>query len=667
MTDKNYKLIISMNVLNHLGMSLYSNTPAVLSEVIANAWDADATEVNIDYSEENNESVITISDNGYGMDYNDIQDKYLHVGYSKREEHPVTHEGRKPMGRKGIGKLSVFSIAKKISVCTKKEGKEGEAFELDSDDIEQYIKNHENTQNKENQYQISALPFDSDIERGTIIKITRFKRNLTQNTFKGLKKRIARRFSVIGDKHNFNVILDGEKITVADREYFHKARFLFQYGDDDFSQYCKKLDKSDDGEKLCFRRNCQFDKIGKENEQEQYSVKGWIAIAHHSNDLDGGPQEDDNLNNITLVVRGKVAQEDILYEHRLGGMITKYIYGEIHADFLDTEEIDIATSSRQKIIEDDPRYKSLKAFIGSELKYIWKETNKLKDKKSLQTAILFSPHIEEWFNQLQSDSLKAKAMEMLAVIDKSGADDKNKKELYANTVIAFEKMKMRNTMEKLDSITEDNATALLTFFNDIDDIEAAYYHEIVEERLKIINQLNNKTIENVLESNLRDYIYDHLWLLDPAWERTTENASMEKRINLKLSDNNSQQLRTDIRYRIAQREHVIIELKRFERRLPKTEIEEQVKKYKKAVEQEIKMTNTKDLPVTAICIVGKLPTGWDNQVTRKLDEDSLAHYNIRIMTYQEMIDNADSVYSEFLKAYKKISNLAELIEKIRKN
>ena len=68
---KEYILTISMNVLNHLGLNLYSNTAAVLSEVVANAWDADATEVRIDYSEET--GTITITDNGCGMDYEDVQ------------------------------------------------------------------------------------------------------------------------------------------------------------------------------------------------------------------------------------------------------------------------------------------------------------------------------------------------------------------------------------------------------------------------------------------------------------------------------------------------------------------------------------------------------------------------------------------------------------------
>ena len=44
MSDVNprYYMTISLNVLNHMGLNLYSNTPSVLAEVIANSWDADA-------------------------------------------------------------------------------------------------------------------------------------------------------------------------------------------------------------------------------------------------------------------------------------------------------------------------------------------------------------------------------------------------------------------------------------------------------------------------------------------------------------------------------------------------------------------------------------------------------------------------------------------------
>ena len=50
MADNNspkYQMTLSLNVLNHLGLGLYSNIPAVLSEAVANAWDADAENVSI--------------------------------------------------------------------------------------------------------------------------------------------------------------------------------------------------------------------------------------------------------------------------------------------------------------------------------------------------------------------------------------------------------------------------------------------------------------------------------------------------------------------------------------------------------------------------------------------------------------------------------------------
>lgn len=108
-----YRMTISMNVLNHLGLYLYSNTPAVLSEVIANAWDADAKTVRVDFDLD--AKTITITDDGHGMSQQDINDKYLYVGFEKRASRALTPAGRPPMGRKGIGKLSLFSIANEFA------------------------------------------------------------------------------------------------------------------------------------------------------------------------------------------------------------------------------------------------------------------------------------------------------------------------------------------------------------------------------------------------------------------------------------------------------------------------------------------------------------------------------------------------------------------------
>ena len=108
-----FEMTVDLNVLEHLGINLYSNIAAVLTEAVANAWDADASSVQIRV-DPNNEW-IEIEDDGIGMSVEDLNGKYLRVGYRRRDEDAEhgckTAKGRPVMGRKGLGKLSLFSIA----------------------------------------------------------------------------------------------------------------------------------------------------------------------------------------------------------------------------------------------------------------------------------------------------------------------------------------------------------------------------------------------------------------------------------------------------------------------------------------------------------------------------------------------------------------------------
>ncbi len=665
MTERRYVMRLSLNVLNHMGLYLYSNTPAVVAEAIANAWDADATEVDVDLDAV--AMTITVRDDGEGMNLGDINDKFLYVGYRKRRKDGdafLTPAGRKPMGRKGIGKLSLFAIANRISVYTRKEGREPESFLMDARQIRDAIEAEDPSTAKD--YAPEPIPFDRDIPtKGTIIHIEDLKQaRVTQATFAGLKQRIARRFSILED---FMIRVNGEEVTFEDRDYFHKARFIFQYGKD-YASRCRNLDRDvETGQPMKYERAHLFDGSGAVNQQGEYPIDGWIAIARRSNDLDG-QGGDDNLNKIAVVVRGKVAQEDILQEFRLGGMITKYMFGEIIADFLDEDDKeDIATSSRQSIAVDDPRYLALKAFLGAELRHIWTETNKLKDKRGLQNALADNPPLEEWYEDLPS-KLKPRAMRIFAEIDKANIDEDRKRDFYANGVLAFERLKMDASLDILDTIDESNVEAFLSFLAEIDAIEAANYREIVNERLKVIRKLSESVVEDVRERVLQEYIFDHLWLLDPAWERATEYATMEQRIQAALPDDPDKtvNLRTDIRYRRIAAGHVILELKRGSRRLAKTEIEEQLRKYMAAARDELKKDpDQSGLPMDGVCILGQLPYRWEDPEERRLDEDSLRPHRIRIMTYSELINNAESAYAKFLAATESTKKLSILLDRVR--
>ena len=674
--DTRYEMGISLRVLDHLGLNLYSNTPAVIAEAIANAWDADATRVEITIDHDAN--TITVADNGCGMELADVNSRYLLVGYRRRDKQgPVTPGGRKPMGRKGIGKLSLFSIANKIFVYTKKDECGPEAFLMDAHKIRVTVGEQEDAARdsgdfKTPRYYPEPVDFEPDRlleESGTTVMITDLKKQLTQSSVIGLRKRVARRFGLRAD--DFEISVNGNPVGFSDRDYFSKARFIFQYGSYDYSALCSNLEQAEDSqESSVITRRSRFGVDGAQDESGPYEISGWIAIAKRSNDLDDrAGDQDDNLNKITILMRGRVAQEDILQEYRLGGMITKYIFGEIHADFLDDDEDDdIATTSRQRLAENHPRYLALKKFVENELRYIWTKTNKLKEQRQFESAIESNPYVEKWYNNLPT-TLKPSARTVFRGIDVANMDDERRHDFYATAVLAFEHLKVKNALNQLEQIDENNIDVFLSWLADMDAIEASRYLDIVRERREIIDEFEQRVDTNEYEKVLQTYIFDHLWLLNPAWERATEYAEMEKRIQNaveRVQIRNKEHVRPDIRYRRISNAHVIIELKRPSVSVRKTEIEDQVNDYIAAVKQDIGQDPEESrYPIEAICLLEKQPVGWDNPEVRKRDEESLRGYGIQVMTYTQLINRARAAYAKFIKEHAPVVEIGETVESIR--
>ena len=108
--------------IEHLGVKMYATLPPALAELISNSYDADASEVLVMFNEKNGSPVsITVQDNGCGMSFNDIQEKFLAIGRDRRQtdgDIPSPKYGRLPTGKKGLGKLALFGIAKEITIDT---------------------------------------------------------------------------------------------------------------------------------------------------------------------------------------------------------------------------------------------------------------------------------------------------------------------------------------------------------------------------------------------------------------------------------------------------------------------------------------------------------------------------------------------------------------------
>ncbi|MDE6265870.1 MAG: ATP-binding protein [Muribaculaceae bacterium] len=640
-----YKMTLDLNVLNHLGLNLYSNTPAVLSEVIANAWDADATEVVINCSQE--EDVITIIDNGCGMTTEDINNKFLCVGYQKRKngEAKTRQLGRAVMGRKGIGKLSLLSIADTIKIYSKKDD-EKNAFCMSRNDIEREITSTNRS------YAPRVIEFeDFPFETGTKIVIRNFKKNINR-TAEFLRKRLARRFSVIGK--DFNIILCGTPISIEDRDFYRKIQFVWPIGEFDVAA-------------LSSYPNISIQPPLDGKISERYKISGWIGSSEKPSDLDGN-------NKISIITRGKLAQEDLLATFGEGGVYASYLIGEIHADFLDDDNAsDISTSNRQQYIEDDERYQALKSHTYKLLKSIQGKWTDLRKEKSTDKVTSSIPAIKEWYDSLRP-STKKYAQRLFASIEsmRFDDDDSKKRELLKYGILAFERLKLTDKLSLLDNNDNmiDDIVKFGDVFADLQDIEATLYWEIANERLKIVKQLSESCDQNAKEKVLQKYIFDNLWLLNPSWERAVAGTERIEQgvgkefdiINAGLTDE-EKKARLDIRYISSTGKHIIVELKRY---IPTYKVNvfslhDQIYKYRKALHKCLRAIGREHEPIEAICIIGKeiLPDEMTlEEANQKLAGDA------RIMTYDQIIFESMQSYSEYLKRQSGIGKIRKIIESI---
>lgn len=637
MNDPKFKMSINLQVLNHLGLNLYSNTSAVLSEVVANAWDADAKEVKIYI----NKDSITIVDDGIGMDLDDINNKYLTVGYQKRSESGLSPIFKRPvMGRKGIGKLSLFSIADIVKVYSKKNG-EINGFEIDINSLKEAIK--ENGAYYPKELDVDAMKF---IDRGTMIVLNDLKKKRTATLETYLRQRLARRFAIIGEANDFRVYINDEEIKISDRNYLCKAQCVWLYlPEEEPEKYEEKLIKQTRKEKIKFRRKRQSKiSVG----EEKYQITGWIATCTEPKELD----DDENLNRIVVMVRGKMAKEDIFSEIGTTALYSKYIFGEISADFLDLDdEADITTSSRQDFFEDDERYVALKEFIKKELVTIRSDWEETRSNSGVEEACQYVI-VSEWYNDLKGDDKKS-AKKLFGKINQLTVEKDEKRELFKHGVLAFESFKLKNELSHLEKISAENIADFLEVTGRLDNIEATMYYQIVQERLAVIKKMKDVVSDGSLEKVIQEHLSKNLWLLDPSWDRGTEVPVVEQAFKTQFETidagltQEERDARLDIRYKKASNKHLIIELKKGDRIVKTDDLFSQVRKYFTATEKIMEKQDMKE-PFEIIVLLGRHLDGENfNERVYETTKRSLKEFNCRIMYYEELLRNAESLYSDY--------------------
>ncbi|MBI1765276.1 MAG: sensor histidine kinase [Acidobacteria bacterium] len=104
-----------------LGRDSIKDHTTALVELVKNSYDADATKVEVGIFSNVEEPYIRVADNGCGMTEQEIDTRWLRIGYSEKVEERISSRNRRRTGEKGIGRISADRLGAVLELRTRVE------------------------------------------------------------------------------------------------------------------------------------------------------------------------------------------------------------------------------------------------------------------------------------------------------------------------------------------------------------------------------------------------------------------------------------------------------------------------------------------------------------------------------------------------------------------
>ena len=609
-------------MIKHLGLQMYGGAVPAIAELIANSWDADATQVDVTLplgERIGTDSRIEVFDDGRGMTFEEINEAYLVIGRDRRSGGPAESlGGRHVMGRKGIGKLAGFGIAHTMRIETKK-NKQLTIFEMNFNDMtrsDTFVAD----------YEPRVIHDGADYgvisgEQGTRVLLTdlHLRNAINEERF---RSSMARRFSTFG--MDFQVAVNGKAI--------EKTDFPFQF---------------------------RFPSVGlqEENVGEVGNVKWWVGFREK-------PIPQDEERGISVLVRGKMAQAPFFFDLSRGtsgqlGM--QYMTGEVHADDLDEEE-DLISTDRASVRWEHERSQHLLEWGRKRVRAYLDEWAKLRRERN--ERIVFErikdrvPHIDRIrkFPDAQQRELLAAVNEISAV--ETISDDRL-------TVIvdfllrAYEGDYLFDLIRQIDAADESSLELLQSVIKEWDILEAVSVAQIVRGRIAVINKFRHLIESRAKElPDMHQFIAQHPWALRPEWALLDRERSLERIISehldpqrMKRRGSKRDQRRLDILCMATLGMVVAVELKRPGELIGRDELR-QIEDYVDVLRQNANATTDpgRARTVFGFLVYGRMRSG-NEEIISRLKRDGMY-----IETWDSLLDNAERLHREFLDVMKARGN-----------
>lgn len=668
---KELEFSTSNNAVTHLGRNLYSTTPPALAELVANSYDAYATILDINFNED--EDYIVIADNGKGLDFNELKDKYSTIGREKEKEMPFNGlNSREPMGKKGIGKLAAFSLGDEYEVYTKTKGDNlWLNFKLNYHNM--LNKNSYNAEVEEGPLPEKIKEF-RDYESGFIVIVSKLRRKISKSTIDNLKMQLSRRFYISQTKTDFCLKINGKELKLDFNDYYSDIQIVIHFGYKDIDTLRKNFNMVDTFEEYTDDQDV-LDYLRDNN------IHGWIGSAFKPGNLKNG---NTSLSNIIVFANGKLADEDFLRSYSDARIANQYILGEIYASDFINKLKDPITSSRQGLDSSIPEVKELTDNILNIRNYFIKRWNEIRLESAtdnLPKRIKENESYKEWLGSLTEEQkmINNKLLDLLSTrLDSDEKiDNKAVDSMIESIASVINNVESDELISELESSNGNDSKLLFKLMANIAKSEDINHANLIRKRIEAINKLQDLiNDENTKEKLFEEHLSNNPRLIYPYWNidrnntyNTEDSVTNQEYYKLALTDEEFRKSFLDIVIRTAEEEYpVIVELKRNKidsySKVTFTQIYGQIKRYRTAIIQNIpELKEVKENDIKAIFIVSE-DTGYagsGNKIELAKEElGYLSQANITILKYNDMLNRAKKMYKEHIEYSRKIKAIPKL-------
>ena len=228
---------VSTGLKRVLGRELITNDEVAIFELVKNSFDAGADTVHIHFGRDS----IVIADNGSGMSYQDLKNKWLFVAYSsKRNE--ATHKDFRDViaqrshyaGSKGIGRFSSDRIGEEIILQTRPKGQRAKTVHkltIDWSRFEHDDKEHFETipvkYGKSSSFKLpdELRKFGTKLKHGTVIELRKLRNNWDRDALVGLKASLAKLINPFGvETDSFSIFVSAPAEKNGDKKIRAEAK-----------------------------------------------------------------------------------------------------------------------------------------------------------------------------------------------------------------------------------------------------------------------------------------------------------------------------------------------------------------------------------------------------------------------------------------------------------